>query len=413
MRNLLVFLIAIVIFSCKDDDPAFTPDVSIPEIETPVDVTLDGRIPCEDGFAGLYPCDGYDLMAHFSKEDLSVAGGNDIWGWTDPNTLREYAIVGNRSQTTFIDITDPIDPQVIGFIPTPTSASNWQDIKVYKDHAFIVSEAGNHGMLVFDLTRLRDPQESPTTFEADARYTEFGSSHNIVINEDTGYAYVVGGNTFIGGPHFVNIQDPLNPIAAGGFDEAGYTHDAQVVTYSGPDDDYFGNEIFVGSNEDEVVIADVTDKENPFIISTVSQDNVGYTHQGWLDEDHTLFYANDEFDESEFGFNSRTLVFDLSDLDNPQYLGPFFGPTQAVDHNVYVKGDELYISNYTAGMRVADISQSPNLASIMDIGFFDTYIEDNDTKFSGVWSVYPYFNSGNIVISDISRGFFIVRKTGT
>lgn len=409
-----LYIVLIILFSCKDDDPAFMPDPVEPEVVEPVEVITDilGRIPCTDGLSGVYPCNNYDIMSRLSLDTLDEPGLNDIWGWTDTTSSREYALLGGRSSTIFIDITDPENPLIVGKLPSQTVNSNWRDIKIYNNHAFIVSEAQDHGMQVFDLTRLRNPENTPITFDPDALYSEFGDTHNIVINEDTGFAYAVGTQTFLGGPHFIDITDPVNPISAGGFEASGYTHDAQVVTYNGPDTDYLGKEILLASNENEVVIIDVTDKVNPQIISTVSQDNVGYTHQGWFDEDHTYFYANDELDETEFGFNSRTLVFDLTDLDNPVYSGPYFGPTQAVDHNLYVKGNDLFLSNYSAGMRVADITErTPE--TITEIGFFDTFPENNATNFNGVWSVYPYFNSGNVIISDISNGFFIVRKSGT
>lgn len=411
-----VTLLLVVFISCNNDDDTGVPDPvdqdgMTPTVE-PGTTDLFGRIPCQNGFSDIYPCDNYDIMSHISIETLGVTGLNDIWGWTDPMTSREYAIIGTIQNTTFIDITDAENPLTVGVLPSQTVASRWRDAKVYQDHAFIVSEAANHGMQVFDLTRLRAPQNTVITFDSDAVYSEFGNTHNIVINEDTGFAYAVGTQTFVGGPHFVDISNPLNPTAAGGFADLGYTHDAQAVTYIGPDDDYTGRELFIGSNEDEVVIVDVTDKATPVMIATVSQDNVGYTHQGWFDEEQRYFYVNDELDETQFGFNSRTLVFDLEDLDNPLYIGPYFGPNQAIDHNLYVNGTELFLSNYTAGLRVADISGG-GLNGITDIGFFDSFPENDATEFNGVWSVYPYFESGNIIISDVTNGFFVIRKTGS
>jgi len=107
-----------------------------------------------------------------------------------------------------------------------------------------------------------------------------------VINEDTGFAYVVGaqrsGGQYRGGPLFINIQDPKNPRNAGGFLSGGqraYTHDAQVVTYNGPDTAYRGREILIGSNEIEVVIADITNKANPVTLSTIRYPDVGYNNE--------------------------------------------------------------------------------------------------------------------------------------
>ena len=111
---------------------------------------------------------------------------------------------------------------------------------------------------------------APETFSTDAFYSGFGKAHNIVINEDSGFAYAVGTSSFSGGPHFVDITDPLNPVAAGGFSGGGYSHDAQVVTYKGPDTDYTDKEILIGSNANQVVIVDVTDKSAPITISTIT-----------------------------------------------------------------------------------------------------------------------------------------------
>ena len=307
-------------------------------------------------------------------------------------------------------MSDPSNLILLGRLPTATTNSTWRDIKVYNNHAFIVSEASEHGMQVFDLTRLRNVPNPPETFTADANYTGFGSAHNIVINEESGFAYAVGTTTFSGGPHFVNIQNPTNPIAAGGYSEASYSHDAQVVTYNGPDTDHTGKEILIGSNENEVVIVDVTDKDNPVQISTIDYSNIGYTHQGWFTENMEYFILGDEVDEINFGLNSRTLVFDFNDLDNPVFHMEYLGPTAAIDHNGYVVDDTFFLANYTAGIRAIDIS---NIASgvMTEIGYIDTYIPDNNTSFNGAWNIYPFFASGNIIVSDINGGLYIVRQS--
>lgn len=367
------------------------------------------QTPCTGGMAGTYPCDGYDLQSRLSLTDLNAGSGNDSWGWTDPLDGKEFAIMGLNNGTAFIDISDPVNPIYLGKLPTHSGNSTWRDIKVYNNHAFVVSEANNHGMQVFDLTRLRSVTSPPVTFTEDAHFNGFGSAHNIVINEDTGYAYPVGTNSFNGGPWFINIQNPVNPVSEGGYSMDDYSHDAQVVTYNGPDGDYTGREILIGSNETEVVIVDVTDKANPVNISSISYTNVGYTHQGWFTEDQRYFILGDEVDELDFGFNTRTVIFDFDDLDNPQFHFEYYGATEAIDHNGYVVGDKYFMANYRAGMRVFDISDIAN-QNFSEIGYFDSYPNNNNANFDGAWSVFPYFGSGNIVISDINRGFFVVKS---
>tara|TARA_R110000787_G_scaffold15134_5_gene46831 strand:+ start:2478 stop:3887 length:1410 start_codon:yes stop_codon:yes gene_type:complete len=370
---------------------------------------LIAQTPCENGMAGEYPCNGYDLQSFISLEEMDGIRGNDSWGWTDPDNGNEYAIMGLKNGTAFIDISDPINPIYLGKLPTHTGESIWRDIKVYENHAFIVSEASNHGMQVFDLTRLRNVPSPPETFTEDAHYDGFGSSHNIAINEESGYAYSVGDNTFSGGAHFIDISDPINPTAAGGYSGDGYTHDAHIVIYNGPDTDYIGKEIYVGSNEDRVVIVDVTDKNNPQHIASVSYPNFSYTHQGWLTEDFSYYILGDEADEIDFGFNTKTIILDLTDLDNPIHSFDYNGPTLATDHNGYVKGDLFYLANNAAGLRVIDISDISN-GNMTEIGYFDSHPINDFAGYEGIWSTYPYFESGNIVISD-REGFLVVKSS--
>ena len=425
-----------------DDDGIIDIEDNCPENYNPYQFDNDGdgvgdgcdlvdftSLPCIDGFAGEYPCNGYNLIGHLSIENLSIdfvenTRVNDSWGWKDPETGKEYAIVGLSSHTSFVDMSDPDNLLLIGVIPTASVNSIWRDIKVYNNHAYIVSEASNHGMQIFDLTRLRNVENIPSVFSPDSHFTDFGRAHNIVINEDTGYAYPVGnqdpgrsftrdegheGGLFEGGPIFVNIQNPLAPVMEGGFSDTGYCHDAQAVVYNGPDDEHLGKEIIIGSNAQHVDIVDVTDKANPILISTIVYENTHYTHQGWLTEDHKYFIVGDELDEAADGINTRSIVLDLTDLDNPQLHYDYYGPTLAIDHNGYIVGNRFYLASYKAGLREIDISQIES-QQMSEVGYFDSYPQGDGSGFSGAWSVYPFHESKNIIISDIQNGLFVVKR---
>ncbi|WP_303318934.1 choice-of-anchor B family protein [Flavivirga abyssicola] len=407
-----LFIFSCLLFLCTQSCER---DNNVPILGDETDLTeTNTSVACENGFAGVYPCSDYDLMMQMPLNTFGATEGNDSWGWVDTTTNKEYALLATDANVSFIDITDTNNPIYLGNVPTATISTSWRDVKVYKDHAFIVADnAGNHGMQVFDLTRLRNVANPPETFTPDAHFTEFGSAHNVVINDASGYAYIVGTNrngTFSGGPLFINIQNPTSPVSEGGFGEGGYSHDAQVITYNGPDTDYTGREILIGSNEIEVVIADVTDKSNPIKISDISYSNVGYTHQGWFTEDLNYFILGDETDERDIGTNTRTIVFDFSDLDIPAYHMDYLGASMAIDHNGYVKGNTFYQASYSAGVRMIDISQIAS-STMTEIGFFDTHPESDNTGFNGAWNVYPYLPSGNIIVSDIERGLFVIKKS--
>jgi len=383
-----------------------------------------GEVACADGGAAGYDCDHVDLLSFVPWAELGAGRGarlNDVWGWTDPLDGREYALVGRMDGTAFVDVTDPYNPRYLGNLAKTegSRANSWRDMKVFRDHAFVVADgAGRHGMQIFDLTQLRDVTE-PREFEATAMYTGIASSHNIAINEETGFAYLVGssdgGETCGGGSHMVDINDPLNPVFAGCFAHpntgrrnTGNSHDTQCVIYHGPDEDYAGREICVNSNETALSIADVTDKDNPIAVAAADYPNVAYAHQGWLTEDHRYFYSNDELDEvGGLVEATRTLIWDLADLDDPLLLSEYMNPTRATDHNMYVKGDRLYMSNNRAGLRVLDISDPENP---VELGYFDTTPWSADEAgFDGTWSVYPYFESGSVLLSSRREGLFIVR----
>ncbi len=393
---------------------------------TGFDPIVGGEVECAGGAAAQFDCGQVDIVAFLPVSAIGGSRGvrvNDVWGWTDPETGHEYALVGRLDGTAFVDVTDAANPVFVGDLPRTEGSpgSMWRDIKVYKDHAFIVADgAGQHGMQVFDLTRLRDVANAPVTFDEDARYDGIASAHNIVINEESGFAYAVGsrsgGEACGGGLHIINIQEPTQPTFAGCFADpetgrrgTGYTHDAQCVTYYGPDAEHAGHEICFGANETALSIADVTNKKTPVALATASYPNVGYTHQGWLTEDQRYFFMNDELDElqgkAEF---TRTLIWDVADLDDPVLVKEHFGTQRSTDHNLYIRGNLMYQSNYVSGLRVLDISDVENP---VEVGYFDTVpYGDNSAGFGGSWSNYPFFASGVVVVTSGREGLFILKK---
>jgi len=313
------------------------------------------------------------------------------------------------------------------------TTSTWRDIKVYKDCAFIVSEARNHGMQVFNLTRLLTaPPNKLTAWTKDAWYTaNMGtvtqrSTHNIAINEETGFAYLVGCRTCAGGLLVVDINEPLNPQYAGCFDADGYTHDTQCVIYKGPDRRFTGNEICFAYNEDTVTIVDVTNKADMRMLSRVKYYGNAYCHQGWLNAAETHIFVDDELDEMDQTYDKTgktvTYIWDVSNLGEPLNTGIFQSPVVSIDHNMYVRNGYIYQSNYASGLRVLRgaeaVSDQAKPQLFLD-GYFDVHPEADVDDFYGTWSNYAYYqseaNKDTIATTSIERGLFVlrhVRKVG-
>lgn len=418
----------------------------------------DAPFPCKDGTAMDYACENVDLFAHVSITELTGQSSgvflNDIWGWTDPQTDKEYALVGLTNGMSFVDISDPENPVVVGRLPESnlnakykslpldqypacnlglgttersksiSQGSSWRDVKVYDNHAFVVSDAQPHGMQVLDLTKLREYDGSILQLSHDALYDQFGPSHNIIINEETGFAYAAGvtqsticGSRDSTGLHIIDIQDPKNPTYSGCYIDSepgfyriapGYIHDAQCVIYNGPDSEHQGKEVCFNSAEGNVVISDVSDKENPTTIGFERQADMQYSHQGWLTEDQSYFLMNDELDERNLGRGTKTYVWDVRDLENPAFVGYYEHETFSIDHNLYVKGNYAFETNYNSGLQILDLSGVAN-ANLERVAYFDTQPTTDAASFDGTWSNYPFFESGMVVLSDIETGLFIVR----
>ncbi|HVF66929.1 MAG TPA: choice-of-anchor B family protein [Pyrinomonadaceae bacterium] len=391
--------------------------------------------PCVNGLAGTFPCNKVDLASFLPIADIDGTSAinitaNDIWGWTDALTNKEYALLGLSNGVAFVDVTNPSAPVYLGNLPrTATSADSlWRSMKVYRNHLYAVSEGAGHGLQVFDLTQLRGVN-SPQTFAETAHYDNFTSAHTINVDEETGYLYVAGSKpnpsrtpnvdtcpgataTRGGGLHMIDVHNPAAPAFAGCVNEDGYTHETQCLTYRGPDVQHQGREVCFSSNEDTLTIIDVTNKSAPVQLSRTGyfpDPTKMYTHQGWLTGDQRSFLINDELDEQRQGLSkNRTYVFDVSDLDSPKQPTIFEGSTGSIDHNLYVRGLYAFESNYRSGVRVIDVRNAAT-TGLSEVAFFDVYPADDQSLFNGTWSNYPFFASGTVIASGIEQGLFVLR----
>ena len=400
-------------------------------------------VPCVGGMAGPYPCDEIDLMEFMPMAtfDINANDANSLWGWTDPVTGHEWVLFGLDTGTAFVDITDPENPYFAGRLPQHTSPSLWRDIRVYRDHAFVISEASGHGMQVFDLRQLRTATGPPDVFTETKHYNRVSNTHSMSINEETGHAVLVGttgpGNPNCGGNlHIVdldyvlailiadyeegNTSDWTNPMPsgfAGCYDDGGYVHENQCFVYHGPDTAYTGHEICLASRGWDPTL-DVVDITNP--AATVRLDSFPYqtvgstfAHQAWFTEDHRYIVLNDEFDESDNGHNTRTWIFDAADLNNVVYAGPsgyYSHATTSIDHNEYVRGSFVFQSNYTSGVRILELTDLEQ-DQLTPVAYFDLYPSNDAAIYDGTWQNYPFFASGVIPASHMSQGLFLLKPT--
>ncbi|MBX3359764.1 MAG: choice-of-anchor B family protein [Phycisphaeraceae bacterium] len=358
-----------------------------------------------------FPAQGMVLQSwlplnQFSGIQVTAA---DCWGYVSASG-REYAILGLRRGTAFIEVTDPVNPVVVGYIAGADSL--WHDSTVIGDYAYLVSDQSGNGVQVVDLRQI---DNGTVTLAATRSPSGLSTVHTIVSNPASGFLYLCGTNINNGGLTAMRTTSPgsaTNPTIAGAWTTR-YVHEAQVVTYTtGP---YAGREIafcftggpYNGNNQTGLDIVDVTNKSNMFTVGSLAYPGVRFCHQGWLSDDKRYLYINDELDEQLGSVPVMTTrVIDVSNLSAPTVAATFSNGKPSVDHNLYVKGNMIFEGNYRSGLRVFDAT---NPLAPVEVAYFDTFPENDYANYNGVWGNYPFFPSGTIAISDIERGLFLLR----
>lgn len=388
---------------------------------------------CASGFAGSFPCSNVDLLAHVADRTPSARGA-DIWGFMDLNTHREYAIVGYSSGTAVFDVTDAENPREVGFVNG--QSTTWRDIKVHQfwnatdsrwnTYAYITADNASDGLFIIDhsqlphrIARISYPSDFAEAHNVYLLDTDFSTGISITGNAPT--LILAGSNLSDGRYRSYELSNPASPAfsATPGTpnDQPGgnrlYMHDgaSMVVTDARKDTQCVNAggsdhcDILFDFNESSVDIWDVSAPLSPTRLSQLPYNNSGYTHSGWPSEDQQFLFVQDELDERDRGLATTLRVVSISDFTAPALVGSWTGPTRAIDHNGFVRGNRYYMSNYSRGLTILDISDP---AKPVSAGRFDTYPASDVTGFPGNWGAYPFLPSGNIALSDIDSGFYMV-----
>lgn len=384
--------------------------------------------PCVAGQVSGLACENVTLHSHVALADVSAtpSAAADVWGFVDLNTNREYAIVGYNIGTAVFDITDAENPIEVGFVDGQNTV--WRDIKVHQffnasenrwnAFAYVTTDGSSDGLFVIDLTEL------PYRISRRSYSGDFSAAHNIyAINTDFGTGLSLNGNapsiivagSNNGGGRFrvYSLADPASPgfTAIPNVNNNDYMHDAasMIIRDSRKDSqcvnaaDYC--EVLFDFNESTVDVWDITNAASPVRLSRTPYTNSAYTHSGWPSEDGQFLFVHDELDEQNLGLQTTLRTFSLADLTAPVEVNAWSGPTAAIDHNGFVRGNRYYMSNYSRGLTVLDISDP---AAPQPAGRLDTYPFSDAANFVGAWGAYPFFHSGNIAISDINSGLYII-----
>ena len=317
----------------------------------------------------------------------SVALSN-IGGYVD-SSGNEYALVGTYNGLSIVDVTDPANP-VIKFNIAGTN-SDWREVKTWQNYAYVTTEGCCNGLQILNLGYL--PDSVPTKY-----YKGNGAINNQLntihaLHVDAGYAYLYGSNLFNGAALILDLANPWTPNYVG--HTAGtYIHDGYVRN-----DTLYGCHIYDGYFS----VIDVTNKANPITITTQNTPNL-FTHNSWLNDAGNILFTTDEVSDSYL------TSYDISDLNNITELNriQLTPGSGSIVHNTHTLNDFEVVSWYKDGIAIVDASHPDNM---IVTGSYDTYTQGSGDGFNGCWGVYPYLPSGNLVVSDIDNGLYVLTPT--
>ncbi len=329
---------------------------------------------------------------------------NDCWGYTDV-LGNEYAIVGSRATVIFFDITTPTVPVLLaeftGAYPGINGAtSTWRDFKTYDKFAYAVADVGSEGLMVFDMSDIHNGN----IVKVNQFNTDFIRGHNLFIDVPEGKLYVLGPNTTgaTGGQNNDVVvydikEDPSNPVHLASVNvSGGYIHDAYVKD----------NILYASSGNDGLYIIDMAVPTAPVFKSFNTSTTAGFNHSGWpFDNGDKMIVAEEVPQGLKLG------IFDVSDLNNISFISDFRDPIltgvtgNVTYHNPYMVGDYAVISSYQDGITIMDLS---NTNTPFRAAHYDTHVNSSYSGYQGNWGAYPYFPSGTIIGSDITRGLFVL-----
>jgi hypothetical protein len=347
--------------------------------------------------------ENFDLLYHWSEDSLVGSAMynntyNEIWGVVVNE--REFAIIGSTAGTHIFDVTDPVNSSEIHFIPGEDfgPAIIHRDYHDRNGYLYAVSDEGSSSLQIIDIQQL--PDTAIVVYDSNALIK---SSHNIFIDEKLNTLYACNVKTAGSGWGstslvLFDINDPVNPV---------HLLDYQVPGGGTVHDMWVRNDTaFLNNGPKGLFVVDFSDLEAPQLIGSLTEyPDKGYNHSGWPTADMQTYIMADE----DWGYDMKVLdISNLADISVTTTFNPEVHPN-SIAHNQIVKGDFVYVSSYHDGLQVYNIS---NPANPTKAGSFSTYeLEDHGNTYHGAWGVYPLLPSGNILVSDMQYGLYVLAPT--
>ena len=344
---------------------------------------------------GQQPTDNLNVLYQWTDETISGDNWvgnvyNEIWGFVQNE--HEFAVIGSTEGTHIFDVTDPVNSYLVASIDGASTSPDvvHRDFHTYNGYLYAVADEMNSSTLqIMDLTNV--PNSIEVVYDSNDIITR---AHNIFIDEENAIMYVCGGKVNGGNNQLclLSLEDPANPVFLTDYNTHGYVHDIYVIDNIG----------YLNAANNGLHIVDFSDHNNPQTLGSLTDyPYQGYNHSGWLTEDGNTYVFADE----NHGYKMK--ICDVSNPTDITVVSTLLSDVEdsSIPHNLIIKDNLLYVSHYYDGLWIWDIS---NPANPTYVASYDTYPLANGTSYKGAWGVYPLLPSGNILVSDMQYGLFVL-----
>jgi choice-of-anchor B domain-containing protein len=353
--------------------------------------------------------DSQNISLHGNWNDSTIVAEpfygiryNGIWGWAD-GLGREYALIGATNGVHVVDVTNPTNPVRVDFVPGRRSGCIWREIKTYQNYAYLISDDNSpNSFQIIDLQYL--PDSVSVVYDSDSL---FERAHTLYVDGDRLYCGIVKGGVISGQSSMsvFSLSNPVNPSFLRDLDSdfPGLLANQQVHDMLVKNDTVYASCAFDGLF---IFRYNPVANNHSLLGSITLYPQQGYNHSSALTADgNTLVFM----DEVPTGLACK--VMDVSDFSNLTITSTFQSNVGPTPHNPFMVDNTCYIAYYQDGLQVYDVS---NPALPVRVGYFDTQYQTpmggpyTGQSYSGAWGAYPYLPSGNVLVSDMQNGLYVL-----
>ncbi len=340
-------------------------------------------------------------LYQYDDNSLPVVSGlvySDVWGYNAPSGV-EIGFMGSNDSIHFFNVTPGITPYEFDSY-APGGRSLWREFKTYKNYAYAIADQYNtyEGLVVIDLSYVPDSihyigRDSST----------FHRAHMLFVDTLKGHLFVAGSSkNSTGEAHDLIMYDlntdPAHPQLIKKIDLPGnYVHDLYVNN----------DTAYCSHGYNGLYIYKFDPLGNYTTLGSIDgYPEEGYNHSSWMSPDKKyLVWADETADKGlKLADISNPANIAIKKLFRSTLLAPKY--TNSIAHNPYYRDSLIIVSYYHDGIQIWNAKDPLNPSKV---AYYDTEPADSTyAGYSGAWGVYPYLASGNMLVSDIRNGFFLL-----